>query len=468
MKKYFISLALVLPLFVACGGHGAPDSTATAEITGHNETRVLRHPDWSKNATIYEVNVRQHTPEGTFNAFEKDLARLDSMGVDILWFMPIYPIGIENRKGSLGSYYSVKDYTAVNPEFGSMDDFKRLVKNAHDRGMKVILDWVANHTAWDNAWVINHPEWYVHDTSGKIVAPVADWSDVADLNYDNAEMRKAMLDAMKFWIKEADVDGYRCDVAEWVPTDFWDNTRIALDSIKPVFMLAEAEKKEHHLKAFDMSYTWEFKDLCNNVASGKNKLSDIDAYIARQDTAFPRSAYRMYFTTNHDENTWNGTGNERLGKMRQTFDVLSFMMPASMPLVYSGQEGGEMYPDGRPHRYKFFDKDTIHFNNYTFQDFYKRMFLAHQAHPALWAGEYGGQFKKLSTSNDDVLYCFTRTKDNDQVVVLLNFSDKPMKVDFTGDALPGDYRSIFNNQMLSIYTKGEVPLAPYGYQVFVK
>jgi glycosidase len=444
-----------------------PDHTSSAQVVGQSETRVLRHPDWSKSATIYEVNVRQHTPEGTFAAFERDLPRLDSMGVDILWLMPIYPIGELNRKGGKGSYYSVKNYTAVNPEFGNMDDFRRLVKNAHNRGMKVILDWVANHTAWDHAWIAAHPEWYTKDSTGKIIAPVADWSDVADLNYDSKDMRRQMIEEMRFWIKEADVDGFRCDVAMMVPTDFWDDVRASLDSLKPVFMLAEAEQKDHHLKAFDMSYSWELMHIMNEIASGKKKLSDVDTYIAKQDTAFPRSAYRMNFTTNHDENTWNGTGGERLGKARFVFDVLAFTLPG-MPLVYSGQEGGEAKENGEPHRYAFFEKDTIRFNGYPHGDFYGRMLRLHQTNPALFNGEFGGSFKRISTSTDESIYAFVRKKDERQVVVLLNFSDKPQKIDFTEDLDNIELKSIFNNQTLSLFAKGNVPLPPYGYQVFAK
>ncbi|MFM9985721.1 MAG: alpha-amylase family glycosyl hydrolase [Flavobacteriales bacterium] len=470
MKVLYLTLLSSAILF-SCAETGRKDHTSEAKITGHDETRVLQHPEWSKNATIYEVNIRQHTPEGTFSAFEKDIPRLKEMGVDILWLMPIHPIGIVNRKKtptSLGSHYSVKDYLAVNPGYGSMDDFKRLVNTAHENGMKVILDWVANHTAWDNEWIKTHPEWYVHDSiTDTIVPPVADWSDVADLNYENQEMRKAMINALKYWVRDANIDGYRCDVAMMVPTDFWNDVRTSLDSIKPVFMLAEAEQKDHHLKAFDMSYSWEFMHVCNEIAKGKKKLSDIDTYLAKQDTAFPRSAYRMSFTTNHDENSWNGTGYERLGPSRQVFDVLAFTI-AGMPLMYTSQEGGEQYPDGRAHRLSFFDKDTTNWNGYKYQDFYSKLLHVHRENPALWNGEFGGEFKKIKTSSDDILYCFMRKKDNNEVIVLLNFSDKPQKVDFI-DAMPeGDYKSIFNSQLMALYTKGSEELPSYGYQVFVK
>lgn len=466
-RIYFVLLGALL--FVAsCYGGKAPDYTSVGEITGHAETKVLQHPEWSKNATIYEVNIRQHTPEGTFAAFEKDIPRLRSMGVDILWLMPVNPIGVINRKGGMGSHYSVRDYVAVNPDYGSMDDFKRMVNTAHQNGMKVILDWVANHSAFDNVWTTTHREYYLLDSLGNLMPPIGtDWTDVAQLNYDNKALWTGMIDAMKFWVKNCDVDGFRCDVAMKVPTAFWNEARASLDSLKPVFMLAEAEQRDHHQHAFDMSYGWEFMHLCNELAQGKKKLSDLDLYLAKQDTAFPRSAYRMYFTTNHDENAWNGTGYERLGNARQVFDVLAFTI-AGMPLLYSGQEGGEQYPDGRAHRLRFFEKDTVNWNGYKLQDFYSRLFNLHRNNPALWNGESGGEFKRYNTSNNDVLYCYSRTKDNNSVIVLLNFSDKPQGVDFVEDIPSGEYKSIFNNQTLTLYAKGNEKLPAYGYQVFVK
>ena len=465
--RYFTLLFIASILYSSCG-EGTHEHTGNAEVKGHSVTKVLHHPDWSQNASIYEVNIRQHTPEGTFAAFTADIPRLKSMGVDILWLMPIHPIGEINRKGGLGSHYSVKDYTAVNPNYGTLDQFKNLVKTAHDNGMKVIIDWVANHSAFDNKWTKEHLSYYLLDSAGMIQPPLGtDWTDVAQLDYSKDSLWTGMIDAMKYWVKDCDIDGYRCDVAEKVPTPFWDVARNALDSIKPVFMLAEAEKREHHLKAFDMSYAWEFMHISNEIAKGKNKLSDLDAYMARQDTAFPVSAYRMYFTTNHDENSWNGTGFERLGNARPVMDVLA-MTIAGMPLLYSGQEGGEQYPDGKAHRLSFFEKDTVHWNDYKYQEFYSKLLHLHHDNPAMWNGEYGGQFKKIKTSSDNVLYCFSRTKDNNQVIVLLNFSDKPQSVDFLGNMPDDEYLSIFNRQLLTLYTKGNKELPAYGYQVFVK
>jgi glycosidase len=467
MKRILFFLFISAVVLAACNLGNAPDHSSEAGVIGHSETTVLRHPDWSANATIYEVNIRQHTPEGTINALKNDLPRLKELGVDILWLMPVHPIGQAKRKGTLGSYYSVKDYKGFNPEYGTPADFRAFMDAAHKSGMKVILDWVANHTAWDNQWISAHADWYTQDSAGQIISPVPDWSDVADLNYDNEQMRLAMIDAMKYWVSEYDVDGFRCDVAMMVPTDFWNQARISLDSLKPVFMLAEAEQKDHHLQAFDMSYTWEFLHLMNGIAKGEKKLGEIDNYLARQDTAFPRSAFRMYFTTNHDENTWNGTGGERYGKARQVYDVLALTI-GGMPLLYSGQEGGEVYEDGSAHRLRFFDKDTVRWNGYPYSVFYSRLLKAHKENAALWNGEHGGSFQRLPTSQGEKVYAYSRTKGNNVVIVLLNFSDQSIKLDFTSDIPKGEYLSIFNNESLALYTSGDAQLKAYGYQVFVK
>jgi glycosidase len=252
-----------------------------------------------------------------------------------------------------------------------------------------------------------------------------------------------------------------------VPTEFWNDARAALDAIKPVFMLAEAEQKDHHLKAFDMSYSWELMGIMNAVAKGEKSLYAFDEYMAKSDTAFQKSAYRMGFTTNHDENTWNGTGGERYGVKRKLFDVLSFTLQG-MPLVYTSQEGGEVDAKGNAKRLRFFDKDTAYFNNYVNSDFYKRLLAVHHENPALWNGEFGGTFKKIKTSNDDVLYAYVRTNGDRQVVVLLNFSDKPQVFNFTDDVPDGDFRSIFNSETFSLYSRNQRALTPYGYQVFSK
>ncbi|MCK5822638.1 MAG: alpha-amylase, partial [Bacteroidales bacterium] len=252
IKKLF--LVLIAVAIVSCVNNNKKKSSS------------VKHPDWTKNKNIYEVNIRQYTDEGDFKSFEKHLPRLKQMGVDILWIMPVQPIGEKNKKGSLGSYYSIKDYLAVNPEFGTMDDFKHIVDKAHELKMYVILDWVANHTSWDNNLITEHPEWYTHDSLGNIVSPVEDWTDVADLNYYNNELRTYMINALEFWVKQTDIDGFRCDVAGMVPTDFWNDAREKLDKIKPVFMLAEWESPELQKHAFDMTYSWALNGLMNDIA----------------------------------------------------------------------------------------------------------------------------------------------------------------------------------------------------------
>ena len=292
-------------LAAACTSRGSKNSKA--HIADSTATTVV-HPEWSENAVIYEVNLRQYTPEGTVGAFARHLPRLKELGADILWFMPVHPISEKERKGTLGSYYAVADYKAFNPEFGTMDDFKAMVSKAHEMGFKVIIDWVPNHTGCDNRWVAEHPDWYVHDEDGELVSPY-DWTDVYKLDYTNSEMRKAMSDAMAFWLREADIDGFRCDVAGEVPTDFWDDTRKQLETVKPdIFMLAEASKPELQKNAFDMGYNWPMKDLFNAIAatSGQNTYRrpdsssviypekhaiDIDTLLAKQSIEYPAGTY---------------------------------------------------------------------------------------------------------------------------------------------------------------------------------
>ncbi len=378
--------------------------------------------EWLKGANIYEVNIRQYTAEGTISAFSKHLDRLQELGVKILWIMPVQPIGEKNRKGGLGSYYSISDYTAVNPNFGNLEDFKTMVSMAHDRGMKVILDWVANHTAFDHHWATEHPDWYNRNEAGEIIAPVEDWSDVADLNYDNQEMRQAMREAMGFWLKEADIDGFRCDVAMMVPMDFWNNTRDYLDSIKPVFMLAEAEGPEFHEKAFDMTYGWEPHHIMNGMEKGEKKFWDLVTYINESNEKYQPEAMRMFFTTNHDENSWNGTVAERMGANGKNYFVLCTTLPKSMPLIYSGQEAG------LNHRLAFFEKDTIQWSDLSEQEFYKSMLSLKANHPCLNNGAGQASFETLETGNENA-HAFKRTKDEHELLVYVNMGSEELELE---------------------------------------
>jgi cyclomaltodextrinase / maltogenic alpha-amylase / neopullulanase len=416
------------------------------------------HPEWSRNANIYEVNLRQYTEEGTLRAFIRHLPRLRNMGVDIIWFMPIHPIGELNRKGTLGSYYSVQDYKAVNPEFGSFDEFKMVVKLAHELGMYVIIDWVANHTSWDHEWVTRYPDWYAKDDDGNMFYP-ADWEDVVQLDYDNQDMRDAMIDVLEFWVKETDIDGYRCDVAAMVPTDFWDEARIELDQIKPVFMLAEADEEELLINAFDMDYGWKLHHIANNVAQNKATANDIEQYFIELDETFPKGAYRMNFTSNHDENSWNGTVFERLGEGAQTFAVLMATVPG-MPLIYTGQEAA------LDKRLEFFEKDVVDWKNYPFQEFYRTLNNLKHRNSALWNGDFGGPMHRINTSNDEAVFAFMREKDNNRVMVVLNLTDMSVQVELEGDDYTGKYKNVFNDETISFTGGNKLDLTPWQYLVY--
>jgi glycosidase len=407
---------------------------------------------------IYEVNVRQYTPEGSFAAFEEHLPRLKELGVDILWFMPIYPISQTERKGSLGSYYAISDYQAVNPEFGSLADFKNLVEKAHRLGFKVILDWVANHTGWDNRWISEHPDWYVRDSVGNIVSPY-DWTDTAELDYSNPDLRKAMIEAMRFWLQECNIDGFRCDVAMEVPTDFWDAARQSLDSVKPVFMLAEAELPELQRNAFDADYAWEMLHLMNDVAKGEKTANNINEYLQKLDTSyFCGDALKMNFITNHDENSWNGSEIERLGEANKSCAVLTYMLNG-MPLIYSGQETG-MYK-----RLEFFEKDTVpSWEKNDYFAFYRRLNELKHTYSALKAGVEGGETKIVSTTNNNVLI-IARKSGNETILALLNLANTESEFEISANDKKAEYLDWFLNEKIeNLPTR----LAPWEYKVLVK
>jgi glycosidase len=461
IKKYSIWILALSLIAFGCNSKNSKD--ASAETTDSTANQVLvshvNHPDWSKNANIYEVNLRQYTPEGTINAFMKQMPRLKEMDVDILWFMPVQPIGETNRKGELGSYYSVRDYHAISAEFGTMEDFKMMVKQAHALGMKVIIDWVANHTAWDHSWMSDYPEFYAIDSTGNMYSP-SGWEDVVQLDYENDALRDTMIGELKYWIKEADIDGYRCDVADKVPTDFWDRARRELDKIKPVFMLAEAEKEELLIDAFDMDYGWHLHKLSNMIARGDTSATVIAAYFDLLEETFPKGAYKMNFTSNHDENSWNGTMYERYGEGYKTFAVLMATVPG-MPLVYSGQESAF------DKRLEFFKKDVINWKDYPLKDFYKTLLDLKHRNQALWNGDFGGKYVPVETDNEAVV-AFTRTKNNQSVLVILNLSAAPHDVTLQGNAYAGDYKDVFGEEKLTMRDNYQLRLEAWEYRVYEK
>lgn len=452
MRRLVFLFAVVLALA------GCQNSTPQSQVSGQ---RQIQPPEWSYNKSIYEVNLRQYSPEGTFRSFAEDLPRLKNLGVEIIWLMPIHPIGELNRKGTLGSYYSVKDYKAVNPEFGSADDFRQLVEQIHGLGMYVILDWVANHTAWDNPLTESHPEWFTRDSHGNFVPPVPDWSDVIDLNYENRELWSYMIGALKYWVEEFDIDGFRCDVADMVPLAFWEQARRELDSVKPVFMLAEAETIELHEKAFDMTYSWELHHLMNDVAQGRKTVHDLDAALQRERRRFARSDFRMRFTSNHDENSWNGTALERLGDAAATFAVFSATIEG-MPLLYNGQEAG------LNKRLAFFDKDPIDWREHPFEEMYRTLFRLKAGNKALWNGNRGGEMERLSTNHDRAIFAFAREQEGDKVLVVLNFSATTQQVRIISNRLAGDYREAFTGEPISLASELTLELGPWAYRVYVR
>ncbi|MDM4764648.1 alpha-amylase family glycosyl hydrolase [Pelomonas sp. SE-A7] len=396
------------------------------QAMSQNAATDMPHVAWSRQATIYQVNLRQHTQQGTIKAFAKDLSRIRKLGADILWFMPLQPIGKKERKGGLGSYYSISDYTAVNPEFGTLDDMKAMVKQAHGLGFKIILDWVPNHTAWDHAWTTQHKDWYKLNDKGEIFpvtfheGPEPEyWTDVVALDYRSEDLRKAMISAMAFWLREVDLDGFRCDVASLVPTDFWERARRELDAIKPVFMLAESDKPELHRSAFDMTYSWDLADVFKAIGKGKAGAAELRAWLKAENggkaaKVYPRHAYRMRFTSNHDFNSWHGTDRELYGEAYQALAALTFTLPG-MPLVYGGQESR------LDKRLEFFEKDAVQWKSYELQGFYAELMAIKHANPALANGQYGAPAEILDAGNEQV-FAFRRQLGRNVVTIAVNLS----------------------------------------------
>lgn len=458
MKK-LLTLATAALLAAACN--------QKTEETVEMEVIESRLPEWAKSANIYEVNIRQYTPEGTFKAFEKHLPRLKAMGVDILWFMPIQPIGKLNRKGTLGSYYSISNYEEVNPEFGTLEDFNRVVDSAHALGMRVILDWVANHTSFDHNWVTIRPDFYTKDAAGNspIVAlgndgKPTDWTDVADLDYNQADLTGAMTEAMRFWVTGSKIDGFRCDMAGMVPTAFWEYAIPQLKLTNPnLFFLAEWEDPEL-MHVFNMDYSWSFHHDMKAVAKGEKKPTVFNDYLNKIDSIYNPAAMHMYFTTNHDENAWQGTEFERLGDYHKTMFVLAATFQNGMPLIYSGQEVGNTK------RLRFFDKDTIDWSNQDLTSFYTEMLkLKHDNH-ALWNANYGGKMNIIPTEHPEKIYAFYREKNGNRVVVFLNFSGEKISIRPNLEAIAGTYS--MNGVEMPLAKETEITLDPWGYAIMTQ
>ncbi|HAT70067.1 MAG TPA: alpha-amlyase [Flavobacteriaceae bacterium] len=437
--KTYISALLIGLAFVACKSEPKQE-----EVTVETPKEIAPvNDEMLETAIIYEANIRQYSSEGTFNAFTKDIPELKQLGVKVIWLMPIFPISETKRKATggdfasliedeaerekmLGSYYAVSDFTEVNPEFGTKEDFRALLKTAHDNDMYVILDWVPNHTGWDHVWIKNHPEFYTKNAKGEITDPLNEdgepvgWADVADLDYSNENLRNEMISDMKYWLSEEGVDGFRCDVAGSVPLDFWEQAIPQLRDTKEVFMLAEAWEPEL-LKAnlFDMAYAWDGHHMMNAIASGEKDASAFKDYLSKVEADYEDNDILMNFVTNHDENSWNGTIKERMGSNASAMTALSYTMPG-MPLIYSGQEYD------LDHRLKFFEKDSIPKTKANMWPLLEKLGQLKTENKALHGGKDAAKISILETSKPNAIIAFKREKAEDQLVYLANVSNNPI------------------------------------------
>lgn len=424
----------------------------------------MQHAVWSYDAVVYEMNVRQLTEEGTLLMAMRHLQHLKDMGVDAVWLMPVYPIGVVERKGELGSYYSISDYCAINPEFGTMADFDAFVEEAHRLGLKVLLDWVANHTARDAKWLKDRPmSWYERDEQGVAKVPW-DWSDTAKLNYAEKGVWQGQIDAMKFWVREHGVDGFRCDMAMLVPLEFWQDVRRELQSVKPnIFMLAEAEGAEFFDKAFDACYGWELHHAMVAVAQGKTRVWTLRDKIYSVLNDNPRTSMHMSFTSNHDENSWSGSEQSRFGEALSAMSALSFVLPKSLPLIYTGQE------IGYDHSFKFFDKDAMpqfEWNNAT--EIYHRLCEMKHDCSSLRSADLGGSFIELNTNAPDCLLAFVREDEHSRVVYIANLSPYKIFADFHTGIYAGDYKNVISGETETLYEHTWGDMEPWSYRLLVQ
>ena len=448
--------SLIVAAFVLVGGVVATTPSIAAS--------PLTSPTWMSNATVYEVNVRQYTKEGTFNAFATHLPRLKKLGVKVLWLMPIQPISKEKRKGTLGSYYSIADYKATNPEFGTAADFKNLVDSAHAQGFKIVLDWVPNHTGWDNPWITQHPDWYTKNSAGQIIHPQGtDWTDVADLNYSNQAMRAEMIASMKYWVDTFDIDGFRCDVAGAVPNDFWNSATATLTAIKPLWMLAESNPGEVTIgQNFTSAYNWTLKDVFNGMGRGTTDNFNISSEISRIASDYPKGNYPMNFITNHDENSWSGTEYTRLGGVAaaKAGAVVSFTLPGA-PLLYTGQEVG------MNKMLKFFEKDQVDYPTTTspMTPFYTKLIELKTKNAALAVGAAAGSITEVASSKFEVT-SYVRVAGKAKVLVAVNLSGKATSVKLTWGKNAGNFYDYATNKTIKIASSQTVTLPAYGYKIY--
>ena len=466
MKNY-LSLALVI-LLLSCN---SSEEKARKPVEKFKQKRTIKSisDNIISNAVLYEANIRQYSAEGTFNAFANDLPILKKMGVKILWMMPINPISSTKSKGPLGSYYAVSDYTKVNPEFGTLEDFKALIKKAHDLGIYVILDWVPGHTGWDHHWINDNSDYYLKNRKGEIIDPIDfrtgksfGWTDVADLNYNNLEMREELRQAMIYWVKEADIDGYRIDQAYAVPQKFYDETFKALRNIKPVFLLAETDI--YHpggiglVSKFNATYDWLGHHLSKDIAQGNKSANDLHRHFQRIKRLYGSDNILVNFISNHDENSWNGTIRESYGAAGHVFMALNYILPG-IPLVYSGQEYDL---DKRLH---FFEKDSFPKVAGKTMELLKQLGALKNNHKALATGSNGGSYKRILTTRNNQILAFERQKDGDTLIFIANLSK-----DYSQFTMPyeGNFKRYQDFKTKRLSSSYQYDLKPWEFWILVK
>ncbi len=425
--------------------------------------------DWVKDACMYSVYLRSASKEGTFAGLEKRIPELKDMGVTVVWLLPIHPVGVKHRKGRLGSPYAVRDYYGINPEFGTMKDFKKLLATVHKNGMKLIIDLVANHTAWDSKLITEHPEWFTKDENGNIIAPNADWTDVADLDYSRSALRRYMIDMMKWWVKDVGIDGFRCDVAELVPTEFWNAARKELDAIKPVMMLSEGSIPEHHAQAFDLTYSWNVYDVLDVLLKGKRPVSVLDQILKTEHMQFPTGSLRMRFTTNHDKNAWDAPAVTKFGLEGLKLATVLINTLPGVPMMYTGEEVAN------DRKLDLFDKVDVDWSRpREVGEVFKKLFILRRENKALARGK---MIRLESTFANDV-YAFARVAGDDAVIVVLNFGSEArfVKVNVPIEKVFEGRKSIvahdvFDGQQVELSIAREQQLVaamePRAYKVFV-
>lgn len=417
-------------------------------------------PEWAANAVIYQMNIRQFTSEGTFAAAQEQLPRLAEMGVDIVWLMPIHPIGEIHRKGGMGSPYSVRDYRAVNPDLGTEDEFRAFVDAAHDLGLKVILDWVANHSAWDNPLTTEHPGWYSKTPEGEMMPPEGtDWSDVVDFDFSNRALREYMTGSLTYWVREFDIDGYRADVAGYVPTDFWENARAELDAIKPVFMLAEWDSRDLHRAAFDATYAWSWKEVMQEIARGQADANAMRGYFATQKVSWPHAAMRMMYTDNHDQNSWDGVASQIYGRAYEAAIALSFT-GHGIPLIYNGQEAD------LDRQLAFFEKDEIEWKVGEYDPLFRQLIALKTEERALWNGNEGAPMVDVPSNADADVFAFVRGEGSDRVFAVFNLSPRSQSVVFDFARHHGAFSDAMSGEKMTFTSDTTLAIDPWGYRIF--